>query len=53
MRVDESILTGEAKASKKWSQTLEVEPDLPIAERSNMAFMGTMISQVSNLPIFV
>lgn len=42
--MDESSLTGENVACRKHNQTLETaESDLPLAERKNIGFMGTLI----------
>jgi Ca2+-transporting ATPase len=45
MRVDESILTGEAIPAKKHTRPIEDYAQLSIAERVNMTFMGTILSQ--------
>eukprot|EP01119_Soliformovum_irregulare_P019906 TRINITY_DN6393_c0_g1_i1.p1 TRINITY_DN6393_c0_g1~~TRINITY_DN6393_c0_g1_i1.p1 ORF type:complete len:782 (-),score=220.72 TRINITY_DN6393_c0_g1_i1:265-2541(-) len=44
LRIDESILTGESKPTKKSEAVIE-EDILSVAERFNCAFMGTEISQ--------
>jgi len=44
LRIDESILTGEANPTKKSTAPLE-DVDTGLADRRNMAFMGTMIIQ--------
>ncbi|MDH5672704.1 MAG: HAD-IC family P-type ATPase [Myxococcales bacterium] len=44
LRVDESMLTGESVAVGKLRETLPPEPPRPVAERSNMVFMGTSVS---------
>ncbi|MGB5443865.1 MAG: HAD-IC family P-type ATPase [Psychromonas sp.] len=41
-RCDESTLTGEAQPVSKHKETLPA--DAPLAERKNMAFMGTMVT---------
>ncbi|KAI9019021.1 PMR1-type calcium-transporting P-type ATPase [Hyaloraphidium curvatum] len=44
LEVDESSLTGENEACRKHSHTLELpESDLPLAERKNIGFMGTLV----------
>ncbi len=42
LRCDEALLTGESQAVDK--VTAPVSPDAPLAERINMAYMGTLIS---------
>jgi Ca2+-transporting ATPase len=44
LRADESVLTGEANPTKKHHYKID-EFDVGIADRKNMAFMGTMIVQ--------
>ena len=43
LQVDESMLTGESTGVLKHVQPLP-EPDLPVAERRNMAFKGSQVS---------
>jgi calcium-translocating P-type ATPase len=43
LRIDESLLTGESLPVTKSSETLDT-PDLPVAERANMAFMATVVA---------
>ncbi|MEQ8803203.1 MAG: HAD-IC family P-type ATPase, partial [Haliea sp.] len=43
LQVDESMLTGESTGVLKHVQAL-AEPDLPVAERRNMAFKGSQVS---------
>ncbi len=42
LRCDEAMLTGESQAAEK--STAAVAADTPLAERSSMAYMGTLIS---------
>ena len=42
-RIDEAALTGESETSDKVTHRLDA-PDLPLGERRNMAFKGTVIS---------
>jgi Ca2+-transporting ATPase len=44
LEIDEAILTGESIPAKKKAERLE-EKRLPIADRKNMAFMGTIITR--------
>jgi len=44
LRIDESILTGESKPAKK-DFTSIFDDDAGLADRQNMAFMGTMVIQ--------
>jgi Ca2+-transporting ATPase len=44
LEIDESSLTGENKPCKKHCQAIEAySEELPLAERKNIAFMGTLI----------
>lgn len=43
LTIDEAVLTGESVPVLKFEQALP-EPDLPLAERRNMVFMGTSVS---------
>lgn len=43
LRIQESSLTGESDAVQKFAQGLNLA-DLPLGDRSNMAFMGTMVT---------
>ncbi|MDP3670672.1 MAG: calcium-translocating P-type ATPase, PMCA-type [Telluria sp.] len=43
LKVDEAMLTGEAVTADKQCARL-VRPDLPVAERSNMAYKGTSVT---------
>ncbi|KAJ3384268.1 High affinity Ca2+/Mn2+ P-type ATPase-like protein [Lobulomyces angularis] len=44
LEIDESSLTGENRPCKKHSEDLDINPeDLPLAERRNIAFMGTLV----------
>ena len=42
-RIDEAALTGESETSEKIAHRLET-PTLPLGERRNMAFKGTVLS---------
>lgn len=42
LKIDESVLTGESIPSKKKSDTLE--PNIDLADRKNMAFGGTLVT---------
>lgn len=42
LRIDEAVLTGESMPVDK--QTVPVEPDAPIGDRSSMAFSGALVS---------
>lgn len=44
LRADESVLTGESAVVEKNTQPLELE-DIPLADRRNMVFAGTLITQ--------
>jgi Ca2+-transporting ATPase len=43
LRIDESALTGESVTVDKRSAPLR-DPDLPVADRANMAFKGTLVT---------
>ena len=43
LRVQESLLTGESEAIEKHANTLS-DPEIPIGDRKNMLFMGTLVS---------
>jgi Ca2+-transporting ATPase len=43
MEIDESVLTGESHPSEK--DVENITKDVPLAERKNMAYMGTIITQ--------
>lgn len=44
LRIQESALTGESESIEKQSGALQVE-NLPLGDRLNMAFMGTVVTQ--------
>ena len=52
LSVDESALTGESIPVDKDSQ-IRVRPDSPLAERVNMAFMGTLVTGGESLAVAV
>ncbi|MBE3559921.1 MAG: cation-translocating P-type ATPase [Ktedonobacteraceae bacterium] len=43
LRVQEAALTGESEAVEKDVQTLATEEDLPLGDRRNMVYMGTVV----------
>lgn len=43
LRVQEALLTGESEAVEKQTGVL-VEPELPVGDRRNLVFMGTLVS---------
>ncbi len=43
LRIQEAILTGESEPVEKFSHPLE-KPDLPVADRRNMLYMGTVVT---------
>ncbi|MFB6291701.1 MAG: cation-translocating P-type ATPase [Candidatus Bipolaricaulia bacterium] len=51
LQVDESALTGESMAADK--ETGDLDSDLPLAERSNMAFKGTFVTRGSGKGLVV
>ncbi|MFP4567314.1 MAG: cation-translocating P-type ATPase [Candidatus Woesearchaeota archaeon] len=52
LRVDESILTGEAVSKAKYPERLDV-PDAVISDRTNMTFSGTNITGGSGIGVVV
>lgn len=52
LRVNESLLTGESNLITKTTEPIN-KPDLAIGDRTNMAFMSTMIAAGSGLGIVV
>ena len=51
LEIDESTLTGESMPVHKYSSLLNVE--VPLAERSNMAWMGTLVTKGDSLGLVV
>lgn len=52
LQCDESALTGESLAVDKTTEPLP-EPDIPLAERTNMAYKGTAVTQGSGAGVVV
>ena len=52
LTIDESALTGESVPSTKTSRTLK-RKDMPLADRRNMAFMGTVVTGGQGLAVVV
>ncbi|WZY01122.1 calcium-translocating P-type ATPase, SERCA-type [Bacillus sp. FSL W7-1360] len=52
LRIDEASLTGESHPSQKQSDEIAQE-DVPLGDRANMAFMGTMVTQGSGVGVVV
>ncbi len=50
LSVDESALTGESMPAGKTADALE-DPDLPLADRTNMVFMGTLVTGGQGLAV--
>ena len=46
LRIDESMLTGEAEAVEKFSRAIEKD-EVPLAERKNMVYSGTLVAEGS------
>ena len=44
LRVDESALTGESEPVEKHAETLAQEGDLPLGDRTNLAFSGSLVT---------
>lgn len=44
LSIDESILTGESMPSSKNPQQLETEGEIALGDRSNMVYMGTLVT---------
>jgi Ca2+-transporting ATPase len=51
LQIDESLLTGESVPSQKSTDPLE--EDVPLADRENMAFMGTAVTSGSGTGVVV
>jgi len=51
LQIDESLLTGESIPSQKSIET--IEEDVPLADRDNMAFMGTAVTSGSGIGVVV
>ena len=51
LEIDESTLTGESMPVHKYNSLLNVE--VPLAERSNMAWMGTLVTKGDSLGLVV
>jgi P-type Ca2+ transporter type 2C len=52
LKIQEASLTGESEATDKHNQTLE-QADLSLADRANMAYMGTVITYGRGLAIVI
>lgn len=52
LTIDESALTGESLPSRKTSRTLKKE-DMPLGDRRNMAFMGTVVTGGQGLAVVI
>ncbi len=52
LQCDEAALTGESTAVDKHTDSLS-EPDVPLGERKNMAYMGTAVTQGSGSGVVV
>jgi Ca2+-transporting ATPase len=52
LRVDESALTGESLPVAKTTEII-VSPDVPLGERTNMVFMGTLVTEGTGSAIVV
>ena len=52
LSIDESALTGESMPSMKTTDDL-LEPDLPLGDRSNMVYMGTLVMGGQGLAVAV
>ena len=52
LRIQEAVLTGESEPVEKDTRVLTVE-DLPLGDRKNLAYMGTLITQGRGLGLVV
>lgn len=52
LRIDESMLTGESTAVEKYTDAIETK-NLPLAERKNIAFAGTLVTQGNGIGVVV
>jgi P-type Ca2+ transporter type 2C len=53
LNIDESMLTGESMPVTKRMEHLEPDPHLPIGERFNMAYMGTLVTGGEGMAVAV
>ncbi|MBR9987953.1 MAG: cation-transporting P-type ATPase, partial [Desulfosarcina sp.] len=52
LSIDESMLTGESLPAYKHARPLK-RPDIPLADRTNMAYMGTLVTGGQGLAVVV
>ncbi|HEX2909894.1 MAG TPA: cation-translocating P-type ATPase [Chloroflexia bacterium] len=52
LRIQEAALTGESEPVEKTAQAL-ITPDLPLSERRNMAYMGTLVTYGRGMALVV
>lgn len=52
LSIDESMLTGESTAVEKYTDVIETK-NLPLAERKNIAFAGTLVTQGNGIGVVV
>ncbi len=52
LRIDESMLTGESTAVEKYTDAIETK-NLPLAERKNIAFAGTLVTQGNGIGVVI